>query len=77
MPKQEKVYIFLNSISVSCPKCGEETRYRRDGYDGEDGEGQYCNKCKRYITEFGMRMILTDDIENVRKRIELGLKEKK
>jgi len=46
-----KVYIPIANIPVNCPKCGTLTHYRRDGYDGELGEGQYCDKCKEYVNQ--------------------------
>ena len=44
-----KVILPLSSLSLRCPKCGSRTRYKREGYDGELGEGQYCPKCQKFI----------------------------
>ena len=46
-----KVGVFPNSFRLRCPKCGGITIYRRFGYDGEKGEGQYCEDCKQFISE--------------------------
>ena len=43
-------YIFGGNISWICPACGNKTHYRREGYDGEKGEGQYCDTCKNFLS---------------------------
>lgn len=44
-----KVIIPTANFRLICPKCGGKTRYRRKGYDGELGEGQFCDKCNQFI----------------------------
>lgn len=44
-----KVIIPISSLGIICPKCGGKTSYKRKGYDGELGEGQYCSKCEQFI----------------------------
>ena len=56
----DRVILFLNSISLECPACFTETYYRRDGYDGINGEGQYCKTCAKYVVQAGMRYITVE-----------------
>jgi len=51
----KKVIIPLGNFRLTCPKCGSQTHYKRKGYDGELGEGQYCDKCKKFITDMIQR----------------------
>jgi len=44
-----KVIMPIASLRLNCPKCGSKTVYKRKGYDGELGEGQYCIKCEKFI----------------------------
>jgi len=46
-----KVILPISSLSLQCPNCGNHTQYKRKGYDGELGEGQYCSKCKQFIED--------------------------
>ena len=43
------IYIPASSLIRQCPICDSDTRYRRLGYNGERGEGQYCYQCQRWI----------------------------
>jgi len=45
----EDSYIFFGNISWICPACGSKTIYRRRGYDGTEGEGQFCEKCGKFL----------------------------
>lgn len=56
----DKVIIFINSISLECPKCNTKTYYQREGLDGINGEGQYCDTCKKYIVQAGMQYLTVD-----------------
>lgn len=51
----KKVIIPIGNFQLTCPKCGSQTHYKRKGYDGELGEGQYCGKCKKFIIEMIQR----------------------
>ena len=46
--------------------CNTKTRYRRLGYDGELGEGQYCGECKRWMpTGLGFVKVEVDGKGNI------------
>lgn len=62
--------IFLNSIPVNCPFCGQSTVYRRSGLDGMDGEGQYCNKDRRFIVQRDFDTIDVKDIEGWKNHVK-------
>lgn len=58
------VYIPASSLIRECPICNSQIRYRRDGYDGELGEGQYCKKCNQYILTGGFGLFVKVPVDS-------------
>lgn len=68
------VLISASSLLKTCPLCEGKTRYRRLGYDGERGEGPWCDNCKKFVPHLEVAFVAVEVDEN-RKITETGQKQ--